>query len=181
MRHIFALILSAALATLPRTAAAEAGATPMPPAKSEQIARLDLGVFCAYQSMDRAPAPGTEAGWIHVPKDDVSFHWEDQQVVPAVIGMAFGIKATGAKGWETEVGEARVYRPGRKTPEMWASDISEHGGTLAFFRFDRPDELVPGTWVIEGWDRDQMLYRVEFRVVPPEAMPEIAGACGATS
>ncbi len=181
MRHIPALILSAALATLPRLAAAEAGATPAPPAKLEEIARLELGVFCAYQAMDRAPAPGTASGWIHVPREEVAFHWEDQQVVPATIGIAFGIKATGTPGWATAVGEARVYRPGSRVPEMWASDISEHGGTLAFFRFDRPEELVTGTWVIEGWDRDRLLYRVEFRVVPPEALPGIAGACDATS
>lgn len=180
MRHISALFLVLALLA-PRPALAEAGAVPAPPSRVAEIAVLDLGVFCAFQAMDRAPAPGTEAGWIHVPREDVAFHWPEVQVVPASLGIAFGVKATGARGWATAVGEARVYRPGSKVPEMWASDISEHGGTLAFFRFDRPDELVTGTWVIEGWDRDQLLYRVEFRVVPPEAVPEIAGACDATS
>jgi hypothetical protein len=180
MRHISALFLAAAL-LMPRPALAGPGAEPAPPAKIDAIAALELGVFCAYQSMDRAPAPGTATGWIHVPREDVAFHWPEVQVVPATLGIAFGVKATGARGWATAVGEARVYRPGSKVPEMWASDISEHGGTIAFFRFDRPDELITGTWAIEGWDRGQMLYRVEFRVVPPGAAPGIAGACDATS
>ncbi|MGA0540320.1 hypothetical protein [Neotabrizicola sp. VNH66] len=178
MRHMLALILSAALA-LP--AAAGPGSEPAPPVVVAEVARLEWGVFCALQAMDRAPAPGTASGWIHVPKGEVSFHWPDRQVVPAALGLAFGVKVTGAKGWETAVGEVRVYRPGRTTPESWASDISSLGATLAFFRFDTESELVPGTWVIEGWDRDRRLYRVEFEVVPGAAVPEITNACGATS
>ncbi len=60
-----------------------------------------------------------------MPREDVSFHWEDQQVVPATLGIAFGIKATAERGFATAVGEARVYRPGATVPEMWASDITE--------------------------------------------------------
>jgi hypothetical protein len=182
MRHIFAPIVAAALVALsPLAGMAGPGAEPVVPVAAPEIAQLEWGVFCAWQAMDRAPAPGTETGWIHVPMDEVSFHWPERQVVPAVIGMGFGIKATGIKGWESAVGEVRVYRPGRKAAESWASDVSDFGPTLAFFRFDRADELVPGTWVIEGWDRDQRLYRVEFEVVPAAALPEIAGACDATS
>lgn len=184
MRHIFAPIrpaLLCAFLALAPAALAGPGAEPVPPLLSEGIARLEFGVFCAWQQMDRAPAPGTETGWIHVPLDQIDFTWAGQQVVPAVIGMGFGIKATGAPGFATAVGETRVFRPGRAEPEAWASDISEIGPTLAFFRFDRPEELIPGTWAIEGWDRGNRLYRVEFEVVPATALPGLAGACEATS
>jgi hypothetical protein len=193
MRHILAqfrpalrsqfLVAGLALAALSPAlpVAAGAGAEPVLPVTAPEIARLDLGVFCAWQQMDRAPAPGTESGWIHVPMDKITFQWPDRQVVPAVIGMGFGIEVTGAKGFETAVGEARVYRPGRNTPEVWASDLSDFGPTLAFFRFDTAAELIPGRWVFEGWDRDRMLYRVEFEVVPAAALPGVAGACDAVS
>lgn len=175
-------LLGALLAgPLAAPAAAGPGAEPVAPVKLPEIAVLELGVFCAWQQMERAPAPGTATGWIHVPLDAIEFTWKDQQVVPAVIGMGFGIKATGAKGFETAVGEVKVWRPGRKTPETWASDITDFGPTLAFFRFDEASELLPGTWVIEGWDRDRMLYRVEFLVVPAATLPGMAGACDATS
>lgn len=181
MRHISALILSAALALAPLPLVAGPGAEPVKPSAAPEIAQIEWGVFCALQAMDRAPAPGTASGWIHVPKGEVAFHWPSRQIVPAALGLAFGVKVTGMKGWESAVGEVRVYRPGHSAPESWASDVSALGATLAFFRFDTPAELVTGTWVIEGWDRDMRLYRVEFEVVPAAAVPEIAQACGATS
>lgn len=180
MRQTLAPLLVAALGLIPLPVAAENGALP-PPSAAPQIAALDWGVFCAGQAMDRAPAPGTETGWIHVPLAEVRFHWPDRQIVPAMLGMGFGVQATGVTGWASAVGEVRVYRPGRAEPERWASDVSDAGATLAFFRFDRPDELVPGVWIFEGWDRDQRLYRVEFEVVPASAVPELTGACDATS
>lgn len=172
MRHIAAIFALIALPAL---------AGPQPPVQAEGIARLDWGVFCAGQAMGRVVAPSTQAGWIHAPRDEIVFGWPEQQVVPATLGLAFGVKVTGQQGWETAVGEARVYRPGRSTPDIWASDITAHAATAAFFRFDQGSELVPGTWVIEGWDRDTRLYRVEFQVVPAEAAPGIAQACGAIS
>lgn len=190
MRHVFAQFRPALRAPLLSgllslsalsPALAGAGAEPVLPAAVPQIARLEVGVFCAWQQMDRAPAPDTANGWIHVPVDEVTFQWPDRQVVPAVIGMGFGLRATAAPGFETAAGEVRVYRPGRSTPETWASDVSDFGPTLAFFRFDTKDELIPGRWVFEGWDRDQLLYRAEFEVVLPSALPGMAGACDATS
>lgn len=175
------LLLAATLALLPLSAAANPGSEPPPPELSAAVSHLEWGIFCAGQAMDRAPAPGTETGWIHVPRDEITFHWPDEQTVPAVIGLAFGVKATGKPGWATAAAEVRVHRPGRTAPETWASDISDVGPTLAFFRFDRADELTPGRWAIEGWNGDTRLYRVEFLVVPAETRPGIAASCNATS
>ncbi len=162
--------------------AAPALAEPAAPAGSAAVARLEVGVFCALQAMDRMPAPGTVSGWIHVPTSEITFHWPDRQVVPASIGLAFGLRVTGAPGFATsDLAEARVYRPGRSTPEVWSSGFSDGGENLSFFRFDTEDELVPGLWTFEGWDGGTLLYRVEFEVVPAAAVPEISQACGATS
>lgn len=163
-------------ATLPAYAA------PAKPQASAQIAALEVGVFCALQAMDRMPAPGTASGWLHVPRSEVSFHWPGRQVVPAALGLAFGVKATGAPGFvSSATTETRVLRPGASTPEVWANGISDGGYALSFFRFDSEDELITGIWSFESWDGETRLYRVEFEVVPAEAVPEITSACGATS
>lgn len=157
-------------------------AGPGTPQHAPQIARIDVGIFCALQAMDRMPAPGTAAGWIHVPNSEITFHWPDRQVVPASPGLAFGLRITAAPDFATSMtSEARLTRPGRSTPEVWSSGLAEGGETLVFFRFDTEDELVPGLWTFEGWDGDTRLYRAEFEVVPAAAIPEITNACGATS
>jgi hypothetical protein len=157
-------------------------AEPAKPQFVPEIASLEVGIFCALQAMDRMPAPGTASGWLHVPTSDVTFHWPDRQVVPASIGLAFGVRATGASGFvSSNRAQVRVTRPGLATPDVWDSGISDAGAALAFFRFDTPDELLPGLWTFEAWDGETLLYRVEFEVVPAAAIPEITDACGATS
>lgn len=157
------------------------GAAPADPVHGPEIGTLEVGIFCALQTMDRMPAPGTASGWIHVPTTEIRFHWPDRQVVPAAIGLAFGVRVTGVPGFATASAEARVTRPGRATPEVWATGLSDAGSSLAFFRFDTDDELVPGLWTFEVWDGEVRLYHAEFEIVPAAALPEITEACGAVS
>jgi len=138
------------------------GAAPADPVHGPEIGTLEVGIFCALQAMDRMPAPGTASG-------------------PAAIGLAFGVRVTGVPGFATASAEARVTRPGRATPEVWATGLSDAGSSLAFFRFDTDDELVPGLWTFEVWDGEVRLYHAEFEIVPAAALPEITEACGAVS
>ena len=156
-------------------------ADPAPPMAGPEVASLKVGVFCALQAMDERPAPGTLSGWIHVPEGKIDFHWPDRQVVPAAIGLAFGVKSRLIQGSFAAYGEMRVYRPGSSTPETWDSTFSDLSDQIAFFRFDRDDELIPGIWRFEGWDGETMLFSVEFEVVPAAALPQIVQACGAIS
>lgn len=159
---------------------APARAEPGPPWAAPTVATLKVGVFCALQAMDQRPAPGTHSGWIHVPEGEIDFHWPDRQVVPAHIGIAFGVKSRLAAGMFLS-GEMRVYRPGATTPEVWDSSFTDLGDQIGFFRFDREDELIAGTWRFEAWAGPDRLYAVEFEVVPAASLPEIAQACGAIS
>lgn len=161
-------------------AAGPAQADPAPPQPGPSVAALKVGVFCALQAMDQRPAPGTLSGWIHVPDGMIDFHWPDRQVVPAAIGLAFGVKSRMVSGIFSQ-GEMRVYRPGSTTPETWDTGFSDIGEQFAFFRFDREDELISGIWRFEAWEGETRLYSVEFEVVPAAALPEIVGACGAIS
>lgn len=147
---------------------------------SAEITSLEAGVFCALQAMDQRPAPGTLSGWIHVPDSEIDFHWPDTRVVPARIGIAFGVKSRLTPGLFLS-GEMRVYRPGVSAPETWESSFSAIGDQVGFFRFDREDELLPGIWRLEAWSGETRLYRVDFEVVPAAALPGIAQACGAIS
>lgn len=157
-----------------------AHADPAPPKAAADVAMLKVGVFCALQAMDQRPAPGTLSGWIHVPDREIDFHWPDRQVVPAAIGLAFGVKSRMQPGVFAS-GEMRVYRPGSTTPEVWESSFTDLSDQFGFFRFDREDELITGTWRFEAWEGETQLFSVEFEVVPAAALPQIAQACGAIS
>ena len=156
-------------------------AEPAPPVAGTQVAALEYGVFCALQAMDRRPAPGTLSGWVHVPDEPLDFHWPDRQVVPAALGLAFGVKARMQPGVFVSYAEMRVWRPGSDRPEVWDSSFTDMGGALNFFRFDHEHELIPGLWRFEARDGDTQLFMVEFEVVPAETLPEIVQACGAVS
>lgn len=156
-------------------------ADPAPPAPGPLIGSLQVGVFCALQAMDQRPAPGTLSGWIHVPDGEITFHWPDRQVVPASIGLAFGVKARLIPGTAAAYAEMRVYRPGSDVPEVWDSSFTDLGDSVGFFRFDHEHELISGIWRFEAWDGGTQLYSVEFEVVPAASVPEIADACGAVS
>lgn len=171
---VFALITAVWLGAM-------AVAEPAAPSIGPSVDHLEVGVFCAMQAMGQAPAPGTLSGWLHVPDHDVIFHWPDRQIVPAALGLAFGTRVQMAPGITIPFGEMRVYRPGSPDPETWGTNFNDLGETLAFFRFDREDELISGIWRFEGWDGPQQLFSVEFEVVPATDLPEIADTCGAVS
>lgn len=156
-------------------------AEPAVPVTGPLVASLKVGVFCALQQMDQRPAPGTLSGWIHVPDAEIDFHWPDRQVVPAAIGLAFGVKSRMLPGTFVAYGQMRVYRPGSMQPEVWDSAFTDMGDQIGFFRFDREEELISGIWRFEGWDGDTRLFEAEFEVVPAAALPDIVQACGAVS
>lgn len=156
-------------------------ADPAAPSHASYIDHLEVGIFCTPRDMGQAPAPGTQSGKVHVPHDMIAFDWPGQQIVPAEIGLSFGVKAELSPGFAVPFGEIRVYVPGREAPEIWGSSFSDFGPTLSFFSFDREEELLPGLWRLEAWDGAERLYSVTFEVVPAASISRISGACGAVS
>lgn len=157
-----------------------AAADPALPQWSSRVASLEFGVFCAEKDMNQIPAPGTLSGWLNVPDGDVAFHWPDRRVVPASLGLGFGVRVRLSEG-AAPFAEIRVYRPGRDLPETWGSSLDSLGESISFFAFETEDELIPGLWRFEAWDAREQLLSVEFEVVPAADLPEIAGACGAVA
>jgi hypothetical protein len=143
-----------------------AWAKPAPPIRAPQLANLSFGLYCAIAVTGRAEEPNTASGYIHLAEEAADFQWPGQNIVPAVLGIAF------------PNAEMRVFQPGRTEPDIWGTGFSDQDSSLAFFRFDRPDELVPGIWVFEAWSGRTRLYRVEFEVVPAAEGNAIVQACG---
>jgi len=156
-------------------------AEPALPVAGPAVEEIKVGIFCALQSMAQQPAPGTLSGWIRVPDGEIDFHWPDRQVVPATLGLAFGVKARLTPGLQVTQGEMRVFRPGSTVPEYWATAFSDVEHSISFFRFDDESELITGIWRFEGWDGRTLLFSVDFEVVPAAALPTIVDACGAVA
>jgi hypothetical protein len=155
-----------------------AWAKPAPPIRAPQLANLSFGLYCAIAVTGRAEEPNTASGYIHLADEAADFQWPGQNIVPAVLGLAFGVKAQTRQGIAFPNAEMRVFQPGRAEPDIWGTGFSDQDSSLAFFRFDRPDELVPGIWVFEAWSGRTRLYRVEFEVVPAAEGNAIVQACG---
>ncbi len=156
-------------------------AKPAAPYRDPALAHITFGLFCAITTTGQTDAPGTTSGWIHTTQDAPAFHWPGQRTVPAVLGLAFGVRAQTQPGIAFPDAEMRVYRPGTERPDIWSSPMSDTGPALAFFRFDTDAERIPGLWVLEAWSGPTRLYRVEFDVVPATTGNPIAQACGGTA
>ncbi|MEO0917704.1 MAG: DUF3859 domain-containing protein [Pseudomonadota bacterium] len=176
IRHILgaaALSVSAALAF--------ADATMLSVPVSPDISVIEAGVICPPETVGSSPAPDTIAGTTHLIEEEPEFV-SNTRVVPAVLGLGFGVKAqTPILGGINQV-TMLVSHPamGQEAVESqsFLTRISDLSPSLTFYQFDYSYELLPGTWTMTAMRVDQVLYQVEFEVVPPEMVPELAGVCG---
>ncbi len=170
MRHLIAVLLLVTLA-LP----ARAGIT-----RGADVLALTAGVICAPEATGFRDAPDTILGRTHI-LDRMPAFAAETLTVPAVLGVGFGVRVQAAEGMGTDplivtlthppMGEAGVQR------QSFDSTISGQDPSMAFYQFDYPYELVTGQWTLEGHRGGDLVYRVVFDVVPPQAVPELAGLC----
>jgi hypothetical protein len=121
------------------------------------------------------------AGFTSVITEDVVFVSHDH-VVPAVLGLSFGVKAqmrdpAGLHGATMSVTHPPMG-PDKVTRQFHTNQISGQGITDRLYAFDYPYELLPGTWHLEAKKDGAIIYRATFQVVPPELVPELASVCG---
>ncbi|WP_322890564.1 MULTISPECIES: DUF3859 domain-containing protein [unclassified Yoonia] len=155
----------------------------LPPVAVAQgvIASLRAGVVCGPPVVGSAPAPDTIAGSTHLIEETPPFIAEITQV-PAVIGIGFGVKAQAADPdglsgvtmivTHPPMGDAGVTR------QSYTSWISGTEPSMTFYQFDEDYERVTGTWTFTAVLGDEELFSVDFEVVPPQALPGLAEACG---
>lgn len=147
-----------------------------------EIAFFDAGILCAPNAIGEREAPDTVAGTTHVVEDAPPFV-SDGRIVPAVIGVGFGVRAAvagdgGLNG--VTISFTHPAMPGsgatNQSFESYVGPASDPG--LAFYQFDYDYELVTGDWTMEASYDGYTLFRTTFTVVPPGALPELADACG---
>ena len=157
--------------------AASATIAPAPPVKSADLADFSVGVLCSPRVIDRAAAPNTSLGYTSVVAAVPKFNFA-QQLVPAALGVSFGVRFTPAHALAGV--RNLTYRPGVATPDVYYSDVRAKP-IYRGFGFEEPDELILGKWRLESWHGDQLLYRVDFEVVPAQSLPDVQAQCQSMS
>jgi hypothetical protein len=142
--------------------------------------RIDAGIICAPAPSGREPAPGTRIGFIDLVDGEITLGQATPRI-PALPGLAFGVVARVAE----HAGAADVTITVTHPPmgadgimrETWQTDLMPGGPTANFFRFDYPEERVPGDWTLQAEQDGRVLYAARFQVVDPRLMPGFVDPC----
>ena len=170
------LALSLAVASLTGPALAQADVTAAP----GSFTKVEAGILCVDRTGRREPAPGTRLGYVYIVEGDIVLGLAARRI-PAIPGLAFGVLATVAEAGQTAGTTIIVTHPpmgtDASTRETWAGGFVAGSPTASFFRFEYPEELVPGDWTLQAVAGDRVLYTARFQVVAPAAMPSFADPC----
>jgi hypothetical protein len=147
---------------------------PAPPVTAPGVTIVDLGVYCRPGTTTREDAPGTTLGYIQKLPDMPAMAFR-QQVIPARIGVHFGVIV--ATDRDIAGLRAETWLPGATKPEVWFTDHTADTPRARGFVFEYERELVPGLWVMEAYDGDTLIYRVEWQVVPGDQLPGVSSDC----
>ena len=130
--------------------------------------------------MTEVPAEGTALGYI-VERDGPHKIELTTQIVPALTGIGFGVKATNVSGTPLAPVTISVKHPPfpgiTSTQDVWQDSFIAGGTNYNYFTFEFPFELQTGRWEFRASIRDRPLYHVAFEVVPPEQVPDLTKIC----
>lgn len=107
------------------------------------------------------------------------------RVVPAVVDLAFGVRAQASMpdGFRDVV--ITVTHPPfpatGETEQTYRSSVRADGLSGFYFRFDRPSEIVTGAWRITARVDGFVLYDIPFRVIAPSPTEGLLRECGVIS
>lgn len=137
------------------------------------ISDFEYGLICNVDTVGSMVAPDTDIGSIGIiGPSTFSAH---SAIVPAMLGLSFGIKVRSAEGVMLGVIKVSITHPPNKqsgtTSESWESSIPQDGGATHLFTFDVPAELVTGEWMLSAYKDGILLYRMTFDVVNPADAP----------
>lgn len=146
-----------------------------------EIAHLSSGVICAGEVTGTRPAPDTVAGETFV-IEEVPRFVSDGPIVPAMLGVGFGVVSAVAGEFPLEGVRVHIFHPPfpgsgaiEQSFETRIGPVEDPG--FSIYQFDLPYELATGDWAIEARIDDYVLYRQEFLVVAPGQVPELAEIC----
>ncbi|MEN8840453.1 MAG: DUF3859 domain-containing protein [Octadecabacter sp.] len=149
---------------------------------SPMIELFEAGVVCAQDGGTVRLAPDTLAGTTYLVEDAPQFV-STGRLVPAVLGIGFGVQS----GLASDLGQDGVLMTVTHPP-MIGSGVTQQSFTtvvgsrdvpnVTFYQFDYGYELALGDWTMTASYGGVTLYETTFTVVPPSALPELAGICG---
>ena len=144
------------------------------------LADMVYGAYCAQEPEREDPAPETASGTINIVPAIPDFQFR-QKIIPAQIGIGFGVLASAPPGVLLDPVTVTVTHPPYPdsgiTSERWVTDVDD-GPNLMGFSFDRASELVQGEWTFSAVTPDgEELFFISFEVVAPELMPQIISTC----
>ena len=164
--------LSAALALV---AASPAAAQDLRISPALRDARA--GIFCAENTGERRPAPGTVSGYVETLA--AAELRAETGTLPLVPGLSFGFQATAA-GAPID-GAVMTIRhppfPGLGATEQTMDLSFGTGPTTYLYSFDLAYEMVPGPWSMEVRADGEVILQARFQAVPAESAPALASLC----
>jgi hypothetical protein len=149
---------------------------------SPMLGLFEAGVLCAQEGGTVRLAPDTLAGTTYVVEDAPQFV-STNRVVPGVLGIGFGVRsglasAIGQDGVLMTVTHPPLDDSGTTQQSFTTVVGSRDDPNITFYQFDYPYELALGKWTMTATYGAVTLYETTFTVVPPSALPELAGVCG---
>lgn len=150
------------------------------PFKSEAIDRLVYGVYCTEAPIELEEAPGTAAGVVNI-MPQLPQMLAETTLVPAQIGIGFGVLVDPRSGLGFDVVDVTIthppYRDSEVEVERWVTTLEADATGLIGFSFEMDSELVTGPWSFEARQDGDLLFRIDFEVVPPALLLDLAQAC----
>lgn len=147
---------------------------------SPMLGFFEAGVVCAPEATGQRDAPGTVAGTTHV-VDQAPPFVSDRRIVPAVLGVGFGVRAGLGFAAQDAVVMTVTHPPFQGTGATTQSFVTSIGSTdapgITFYQFDETYELALGDWTMTATTGVATLYEVTFTVVDPALVPDLANAC----
>lgn len=151
------------------------------PFVSDRIASLVHGVYCADGPIDLEAAPGTAAGVVNIVPDLPEMR-AVTTLVPAQIGIGFGVLATPQAGLTLDPVDVTITHPPYPDSgievEHWQTRLDGDRTGLVGFSFEVEGELVTGPWRFQASHEGEILFDMRFDVVQPSRLPELTQGCG---
>ncbi len=150
------------------------------PFKSDLIDSLQYGVYCAEGPIELQEAPDTAAGVVNIVPGLPEMRAVTTLVL-AQIGIGFGIVVEARDGLVLDPATVTITHPPYPDTgievERWVTSIDGDGPGLIGFSFEVDSELVTGRWTFEAEHQGELVFRIDFEVVPPALLPDLAQGC----
>ncbi|SDH45084.1 DUF3859 domain-containing protein [Alloyangia pacifica] len=144
------------------------------------VVLLERGVICQVTPEGARPAPETEKGVINLisPGRRVDVATE---VVPAALGISFGIRFTLDQAADPMALQVVVTHPpmGPRAVEVesWTTGAAPGEPSVSLFTFEYAYEMVEGAWTMALEANGERLLEQHFTVVPADAARPVLAAC----